>query len=192
MDLSKQLEQVLSNPSPAEIAQLQPALLSVDNPSAQATLRVAGIFYRYMVAVRAQADAKQFPIIATALSATSTGISIGQDVFSPDPTPTMHVALDTLRTTLDVIGTYQFVRQWEPAFQAVHDSAVWELYDAYWQMSQDLQPDLSIEKRVALLETLFQPVRNQESDGRLRLAWMVTLFQWALVARMASLLKKPA
>jgi hypothetical protein len=184
------IDQVLNQPTPEALAKLQPLLLALGTPQALAAHEIAGQFYMYLSAIRNLVETRQFPVLATTLAATSTGIGMAEDIFSEDKTVNpLQVLVDGLRVALDVLSTYQFVRQWEPSFAAVHDRAVWNLYQAYWSLSSEMQPGLSVVKRAELLENLFKLVRDPESESALRLALLVRLFQWGLIARLLPLLQ---
>lgn len=187
--LSLVLESIFTHPTPEALSKLQPLLLAIDDPSAEAAHKIAGQFYIYLSGIRNMITARQFPVVATALSVSATGIGVVEDIFSEGPTDMMKIMLDSLRVALDTMSTYQFVRQWEPAFAALHDNAAWNLYQSYWQLSQDMQPNMSALKRTELLESLFAEVRGAESDTALRLALLVRLFQWGLMTRLMPLIK---
>ena len=187
--LSAIIESILKEPNPETLSKLQPMLLLIDTPEAEAIRDIARDFYMYLSAIRNMLTARQFPVLATSLAVTSQSLRVAEDVFGPQKTNVAQVLTDGLKMALDVLSTYQFVRQWEPTFAAIHDSASWNLYERYWQLSVDTQPDLSPMKRVELLEELFATVRNPETDSALRLALLVRLFQWALVTRMVRFLE---
>lgn len=186
--LSVVVHSILTEPTPEALTKLQPLLLALDTPSARAAHDISGQFYRYLSTIRNLMEARQFPLLATSLSLTSTGIGIAEEVFSERKTNMMKVMTDGLRMALDTLGTYQFVRQWEPSFAAVHDHAVWNLYEAYWQLSTELQPNLSHMERTEAMESLFVIVRDTQADSALRLALLVRLFQWGLLVRLVPLL----
>ena len=188
MDLPALLDEFLQQPTPDTLWKLHPVLLTLDDPSADIAVEIAGQFFRYINAVQRAMESRQFPVLATALAVGSTGITMAQEIFSDKKTDTVRLSLDGLRVALDILSTYQFVRQWQPAFAAVHDAAVWDLYKAYWKLSVDLQPDLDIDTRVNALESLFTQVRAAEQDNTVRLALLVQLFQLALAARVLPLL----
>ena len=187
--LSLVLESIFKHPTPEALSKLQPLLLAIDHPSAKAAHDIAGQFYLYLSGVRNMITSRQFPVVATALAVTATGMGVAEDMLSDKPTNMLNVMLDSLRVALDTLGTYQFVRQWEPTFAALHDAATWNLYQSYWQLSVDTQPDLDTIKRAELLETLFIIVRDVEADSSLRLALLVRLFQWGLMTRLVPLIQ---
>jgi hypothetical protein len=192
MNLALRLDQVLKEPTPQNLWKLHPSLLVIDHPSADAASNIAGQFFRYLSLIQSKLESRQFPILATTLAISGTGIGMAENIFSSRKTNIMELLVDGLRVALDTLSTYQFVRQWEPDFATLHDTAVWDLYRSFWQLSEDLQPDLDTTKRVELLDDLFRAVRDPESDGSLRLALLVRLFQWGLAVRVLPLLAEPS
>ncbi len=182
------LDQFLKQPTPDMLWQLHPLLLASDHPSAPAADEIAGQFFRYLNAIRSQMETRQFPILATTLAVSSTGINITEEIFSARKTNPWELVADGLRIALDTLSTYQFVRQWETNFAASHDAAVWDLYGAYWKLGKEHQPIMDATERARLLDELFAVVRDPDADNALRLAWLVRLFQWGLIARLAPML----
>jgi hypothetical protein len=188
MRLTAAVEQILKNPTPEGLWAFQPTLLAIDHPSAEAARDIAGQFYTYLSTVRSKAEARNFPVLSTILAAGSSAVNIAENLWSEGDTDLGSLLLDGLHITLSALSNYQFVRQWEPDFAAIHDNAVWNLYAAYWKLSADFQPDMEYEKRTQLLDSLFEVVRDANADSRLRLALLVRLFTWGLVARLIPLL----
>lgn len=191
MNLAVRLDQVLKEPTPQKLWELHPALLMVDHPSAEAASAIAGQFFRYLNLVQSKIESRQFPVLATTLAVSGTAIGMAENIFSSHKTNITALLVDGLRVALDSLSTYQFVRQWEPDFAALHDTAVWDLYHAYWRLSEDHQPDLDTTKRIELLDELFRVVRDPEADSSLRLALLVRLFQLGLAIRVLPLLTEP-
>lgn len=188
MNLAIRLDQVLKEPTPENLWKLHPELLVLDHPTADAASHIAGQFFRYLSSIQSKLESRQFPVLATTLAIGGTSVGIAENIFSDHKTNIFELMVDGLKIALDALSTYQFVRQWEPDFAALHNIAVWDLYHAYWRLSEDFQPNLDTAKRRQLLDNLFNVVRDPESDGSLRLAMLVRLFQWGLAIRVLPLL----
>lgn len=187
--LAQVIESIVKQPTPEAVAKLQPLLLAIDTPEARAAHIIAGDFYVYLSAIRNMMSARQFPVLATTLALTSQGIGVAEDIFGEGKTNFHKVMVDGLRMALEVLSTYQFVREWVPSFASVHDVASWNLYQRYWELSSDLQPDMPVTKRAELLDTLFSLVRDPATESEVRLAVLVRLFQWGLMTRLVPLLE---
>lgn len=184
--LAASVEQLLKEPTPDSLWLLQADLLA--HPAGQAAYGLSGHFFRYLTQVKAMMDTRQFPLLATALALTSTGINISEEIFSSRKTNLWNLTADAFRLALDTLSTYQFVLQVEPTFLVGHDAATWEVYRAYWQISVDYQPDLDHDTRRQALDQLFQVVRDANAEVVVRVAFLIQLFQWALVLRLLPLL----
>jgi hypothetical protein len=93
-----------------------------------------------------------------------------------------------LAATLETLGTFEHVKAWEREFASVHDETVWHLYRLLWSLSAETQPELSFERRRALLEELLTPARDPRQQPSMRVALVVRLFQFLLAIRLAELL----
>ncbi len=93
-----------------------------------------------------------------------------------------------LAATLETLGTFQHVKAWEREFASVHEEAVWHLYRLLWELSAETQPELSLERRHALLEGLLAAARDPGQSPAARVALVVQLFQFLLAVRLAPLL----
>ncbi len=93
-----------------------------------------------------------------------------------------------LAATLETLSTLQHVQAWETEFASVHEEAVWQLYDALWAVSVELQPGLEPTRRHALIDSLLSPVRDPAVHSAARMALVIRLFQFLLVIRLAPLL----
>jgi hypothetical protein len=183
------IESLLTQPTPEAVLKLQPLLLAWQHPFAPATHDLAGQFYVYLSAIRSVLAERQYPRIATALSLTAIGLEISEEMLAGEPPNSIvNLLTDGLRVALNTLSSLQYVRQWEPGFAAIHDNAVWNLYQSYWQLSCDMQPTLSAWQRTESMEELFKIVRDAQADSSLRLVLLVRLFQWGLVMRLLPLL----
>lgn len=184
--LAASVEQLLKQPTPESLWDLQPALLA--HPDGQSAYETCGHFFRYLCQVKAMMDTRQFPLLATGLAVASTGINISEEIFSKRQTNLWNLVADGLRLALDTLSTYQFVLQIEPNFLVTHDTATWEAYRAYWQISVEYQPDLDSETRTRALNQLFQVVHDPKAEVVTRVVFLIQLFQWALILRLLPLL----
>ncbi|NDJ85489.1 MAG: hypothetical protein GYB66_06355 [Chloroflexi bacterium] len=192
MGLTLLVEQVLEKPSPEGLWHLHAGLLASRHPEAPIARDLAGHFFRYLSAVQSKIGTRQFPVIATGLAVTSTGINVTEEIFSNRKTNLWNLTADGFRLALDTLSTYQFVRQWETDFAALHAAAAWELYAAFWRLSETWQPAMPATARAQTLEELFTPVRDPDAENALRLAVMIRLFQWGLAAQMLPVLRSEA
>ena len=60
-------------------------------------------------------------------------------------------------------------------------AAAWDLYGELWQLSQHMQPGLSMEDRRLLLDSLLRPVTEPEAPGTVKAMIIGRLYQLLLL-----------
>ena len=185
------LLQILTNPSPESVWTLQPYLLTLATPEADATRDLARMFYCYLSSVRSKLSSKQYSELAARLAASSIGVIAVHEMVQVLGSDRRHT-FDTLLTgglssVLEAISTLQHVKAWNIELVSVYEEAIWNLYGALWQLSVEMQPDLSAEQRQALIDHLMAAVRHADLTPAARVAVVIRLFQILLVLRLVML-----
>lgn len=192
MSVELLLRRIFDEPSPDDLWQLHPYLLASTAPEAGPAREIAHMFYCYLSCVRSKLTSKQYSLFAATLAAGSVGVIALQDVVRHLATDREHALRDLLvgglAESLEMLSTLQNVKAWETEFSSVHEEAVWNLYAALWQLSAEMQPDLSSEQRQVLLDNLLQPARDPAVGSLARMAVIVRLFQVMLAIRLSPLL----
>ncbi len=183
--------QILSDPSPEHVWTLQPYLLTLATPEADATRDLARTFYCYMSSVRSKLTSKQYSELAARLAASSIGVIALHEMIQVLRSDRRHT-FDTLLTgglssVLEAISTLQHVKAWNIELVSVYEEAIWNLYGALWQFSVEMQPELSAEQRQALIDHLMAAVRHADLNPLARVVVVVRLFQILLVLRLMTL-----
>jgi|AMZC01.1.fsa_nt_AMZC01000440.1_15 hypothetical protein len=186
------LERLLTAPNADDLWRLHPYLLAIDGADAVAAREVARLFYCYLSCVTGKLVSKEHSSAAAHLAAGSVGVIALQDVLealaSDRKRAIGNLLSGGLAATLETLGTFQHVKAWEREFASVHDEAVWHLYRLLWELSAETQPELSLERRHALLENLLAAARDPRQQPAARVALVVRLFQFLLAIRLAPLL----
>lgn len=186
------LARVLSTPSADDLWQLHPYLLAIDDPEAVAAQEVARLFYCYLSCVAGKLASREHSSAAARLAAGSVGVIATQDVLealaSDRKRAIGNLLAGGLAATLETLGTFEHVKAWEREFASVHEEAVWHLYRLLWELSAETQPELSSERRRALLNDLLAPLRDPQREPAARAALLIRLLQFLLAIRLAGLL----
>lgn len=192
MTLESIVERLLTEPQPETLWALQPLLLASDSPAAPPAYEVAQRFYCYLVNVRSKLTSKQYSLLGAALAATSIGIIAVRDLLETAADDRAHLLQNALSGGLagatEGFATLQHVRAWETEFGSVHDEALWDLYGVLWRLSAEGRADQPPETRHRLIEQLLAPARSSELDGLARMAYLIRMYQIALVLRLHPLL----
>lgn len=192
MTLDVLVQKVLTEPSPELLWRLNPYLLALSTPEADAARSVARKFYAYLTNVRSKLSSKQYSTLAAMLAAGSVGaLSVKEWLctFQSDREHMLrHMLVGGLAETLEVLAAFQHIKAWEMEFTFMHEEVVWTLYEQWWQLSTDFQPELDFEQRHALVDSLLTPVRDESVNSTVRVAMAFRLFQMLLIVRLAPLL----
>lgn len=194
MAVDQLLERILREPSVDALWDLHPHLLAADSPEAEAARDLAGSFYSYLTEVQSKLTSKQYSSVAALLQVAAVGTLGTQDtveaIMSGSPQAMGELLTGGLAAIMETVSNFQIVKAWETEFASTHDAAVWDLYGALWRISAELQPDLTAEKRQALINGLLAPARNSDLDGSIRAALIIRLFQLLLAIRLAQFIAR--
>lgn len=192
MAMETLLQRILTEPTADDLWALHPHLLVHPAPEATLAREIAQCFYCYLSCVRSKLTSKQYSHLSALLAAGSVSVIAAQDILEGLRTGRQqalgNLLAGGLAAALETTSTRQHVRAWETEFASVHEEAVWHLYTGLWLLSVETQPELALEQRHALIDSLLGVVRNPEADSAGRMAIIIHLFQVLLALRMAPLL----
>lgn len=193
MTIHQLLDELLRDPSPDVLWRLHPQLLTRDTPAANAARTLAGEFFSYLSGVQSKLTSKQYSSLAALLEAGAVGLLAGKDIVEALSTGGQQAITELLTgglaSLLETFSTAQHVKAWETEFTSTNNATLWTLYAEMWHISVDMQPDLSIEKRRALVDELFAPARDMNLVQPARTALIIRLFQLLLSIRLIPLLE---
>lgn len=154
------------------------------------------MFYAYLAAVRSKLTSQQYSALAAKLAAGSVGMFSVQELIhalrSDRENALRHLLVGGLAETLEILSTIQHVKAWQAEFAYMHEELVWKLYEQWWRLATETQPDLSADQRHQLIESLLAPVRDSKMDETVRVTMAFRLFQVLLLVRIAPLLSNYA
>lgn len=183
---------LLTEPSPDDLWRLHPYLLALDTPEAEAAREVARTFYTYLNDVRSKLSSKQYSTLAAILATGSVGAFSVQELIDALRTDRAnalrHLLVGGIAETLEVFATIQHVKAWEVEFAFTFEDVVWTLYEQWWRLSAETQPDLPFEQRHALIESLLAPLRERSLQSAVRVVMAFRLFQIVMLVRLVPLL----
>jgi hypothetical protein len=67
---------------------------------------------------------------------------------------------------------------------------VWQLYEAFWNLSAEFQPDLAPSERHMHIDSLLSVVRDSAVNSTARMVLVIRLFQILLAIRLAPFLRR--
>jgi hypothetical protein len=84
---------------------------------------------------------------------------------------------------LMVLATRQHVHSWEGEIDAVYRDATWFLYGELWRWTEHAKPELPVDERRRLLDSLFAPLQRETTEGFHKAVLLGLLFQVLLIGQ---------
>lgn len=190
MDLESILHQVLQEPTPEALWELQGALrvraTSASGDEAQAlshALEAASEFYLYLSELQSKTTARQFSELASLLDMGAVGLVAVENLVAEGGKLWEKMLLGGLGESLMVLASRQYIKAWAQETELVHRRAAWYLSGALWQLSVECQPTLGAEQRQALIQALLSPSLEADTPVPAKIALLGRLFQVLLLTR---------
>ncbi len=188
MDINRTLQRILTDPTPADLWQLQGELLAIGTEAALQARRVAGDFYMYLSDLESKVTSRRHSRWAAVLE-TASVTSVGfQDMIDEEVDLLKRAIAAGGTALLEIAAAYKNVQAWEVEAALVHHDAAWQLYGELWDISTTLLPDLPAGQRRAHLGALLDPVVAPDTPAGIKAALLVKLFQVVLAVRLAPVL----
>lgn len=180
MDPSATLKRILTEPTSADVWQLQGDLLVVGTEAARRARRVARDFYAYLSDLESKVTSRRHSRWSAALATTAvTSVSL-HDLLDTQVDVFKRLLASGSAALLEIGAAHQSVQAWEVEAALVHHDAAWKLYDELWDISTIMLPDLPADQRRAHLDKLLTPVVSPDTPPKDKAALLVTLFQVVL------------
>lgn len=193
MTLHELLPRVLIEPTPDLLWRLHPHLLAFDTPEAESAREVARTFYAYLNCVKSKLTSKQYSTFAAVFAAGAVSTFAVQEIVEAlrdDPQNAIrHLLVGGVAQGLEVLGTLQHIKAWETEFAVSHEDVIWVLYEHFWKLSAETQPELDVEARHALIDSLLGAVGRDDLENSARVMMVIKLFQVLLLIRLVPLVQ---
>ena len=193
MSFQDLLARILTVPMPADLLALQTVLLVAEaDPErryfARHTLNVVGEFYSYLSEIEAKVSAREFSELASLLDIGAVGAVALENLTEAGEALQQRILLGGLSEILMVLASRQYVKAWKRELRPVYMRAVWYLRDELWRLSTTGRPDMPIEDRAALVDSLLAPALDDNEADEIRIGLLGRLFQVLLVINLAQAL----
>ncbi len=187
--LTTALEALLTAPRAEGLWRLQADLLAMGTDAAHKARDVAGRFHGFLCDLEskvASRSASRMSALLTTASVSSVGL---QEMLAEKKDPLRRLFASGVTAMLEVAGAAKGVEAWEVESALVYYDVAWYLYGELWDVSLAGRPELSVDQRRTLLDSLLRPVFDPEVDDAVKSAVLVRFFQIVLAARLWPLLK---
>ncbi len=170
------LTNVLLNPTPETVWQLQADLLAVGHDPQAPEFTLLDGFYHYLTAMQANLTAQGYTQLASYLNIGAAGTAVLEGVMDANLS-----LLTLMREGLTVLSSRQYVKGSTAEIKRTIQDSSWYLYRAFWQLSSNTQTNLSPDERRQQLDDLFAPLQDDQTETAVKGILIGRLFQAVLI-----------
>ena len=180
-------DRILIEPTPADLWQLQKALIVIDGEPAARARAVARAFHGCLRNLESKADSRTASRWGAALgTAAVASVSVGEMAERQE------VALRSLLQSgipamLEVGSALKSAQAWEVEAGLIYDDLAWFLSDELWVISLTARPDLSPLERRSQIDLLVDPLLDSTVPDQDRASLAIDVFRAVLAARLVPL-----
>ena len=179
---------IMAEPTPADLWQLQKALLVIGGEPAARARSVARAFHACLRGLESKSASRTASRWGAALG-TAAVASVSVNEMADEQDDPLHNLLQSgVPAMLEIGSALKSAQAWEVEAGLVYDDLAWLLYDELWDVSATARPELSPSERRDQIGLVLDPLLDASvSDGD-RAALAVNVFRSVLAARLAPLL----
>ena len=178
-------------PAPADLWQLQKALLVIGGEPAARARTVARAFHgclRNLESKSASRTASRWgAVLGTAAVAS---VSVG-DLADTQEDALGRLLQSAVPAMLEVGSAVKSAQAWEVEAGLLYDDLAWFLYDELWDVSATARPELSPTERRDQIDLVLDPLLDPSMPDGDRAALVVNVFRAVLAARLVPLFEGP-
>ncbi len=180
-------QRILVEPVPADLWELQKALLIVGGESAARARAVARAFHACLRGLESKSASRTASRWGAVLGTGAVVAVSANDVLDSQESALRRLLQSGVPAMLEVGAALKSAEAWEVEAGLVYDELAWFLYDELWDVSATTQPGLSPSERRDLIDRVLDPLLDAGvSDGD-RAGLVVNVFQGVLAARLVPL-----
>ena len=184
-------ERVLVEPTPADLWQLQKALLDIDGEPAARARAVARAFYGCLRNLESKSASRTASRWGAVLGTAAVGsVSVGEMADRRDDALT-NLLQSALPAVLEIGAAVKSAEAWEVEAGLLYDDLAWFLYDELWDVSATAADRLSPSERREQIDLLLDPLLDTAVPDGERAAIAIDVFRAVLAARVVPVLDAP-
>ena len=180
-------QRILADPAPADLWELQKALLMIDGAPAARARAVARAFHACLRGLESKSASRAASRWGAVLGTGAVGsVSVTEMLARQDGA--LHRLLQSgVPAMLEVGAALKSAEAWEVEAGLIYDELAWFLYDELWDVSSTTRPELSPSERRDEIDLLLDPLLDSGASGGDRASLVVNVFLAVLAARLAPL-----
>ena len=181
-------DRILVEPTPADLWQLQKALVVIDGEPAARARTVARAFHACLRNLESKSASRRASRWGAVLgTAAVASVSVGE-MSDTQASALSRLLQSGVPAMLEVGSALKSAQAWEVEASLLYDDLAWFLYDELWDVSATTRPDLSPDERRDQIDLLLDPLLDPDVPDGDRAAVVVNVFRAVLAARLIPLL----
>jgi hypothetical protein len=157
-------------------------------PADSPVWRVLDKFYAFINELSASMSAHEFSKMATLLDIGAVGGVAVQNLLDSDIEPGelwKRLLAGGIGESLMVLASRQYIKGAKAGMIGVCRATAWTLYDEFWQLSAQMQPDLDAAARRQLVDNLLAVIHDDSVPEMVKIGLNGRLFQILLVQHLS-------
>ena len=182
-------QRILAEPAPADLWELQKALLVMGGEPAARARAVVRAFHACLRGIESKSASRSASRWGAVLGTGAVVSVSATDILARQESALHRLLQSGVPAMLEIGASLKSAEAWEVEAGLVYDELAWFLYDELWDVSATTRPELSPSERRDLIDLLIDPLLDAAVPDRDRAGLVVQVFQAVLAARMVPLLK---
>ncbi len=180
-------DRILVEPNPADLWQLQKALLVIDGEQAARARAVARAFHGCLRNLESKSASRRASRWGAVLGTAAVGSVSAGDLADSQEDALQRLLQSGVPAMLEIGSALKSAEAWEVESGLIYDDLAWFLYDELWDVSATARPELSESERRDQIDLLIDPLLDAEVPDGDRAALVVNVFRAVLAARLVPL-----
>ncbi len=181
-------DRILVEPTPADLWQLQKALVAIDGEPAARARAVTRAFHACLRNLQSKSNSRMASRWGAVLgTAAVASVSVGEMADRRDDALT-NLLQSAVPAMLEVGAAVKSAQAWEVEAGLIYDDLAWFLYDELWEISATAASHLTPAERRDQIDLLLDPLLDAAVADADRAAIAVDVFRAVLAARLGPLL----
>ena len=181
-------DRILIEPIPADLWQLQKALLVIDGEPAARARTVARAFHGCLRNLESKSASRRASRWGAVLGTAAVGSVSISEMGDTQENALGRLLQSGVPAMLEVGSAVKSAEAWEVEAGLLYDDVAWFLYDELWNVSATARPELSPAERRDQIDLLIDPLLDTAVPDGDRAAIVVNVFRAVLAARLIPLL----
>jgi hypothetical protein len=181
------LDRILAEPAPADLWDLQRALLIIGGEAASRARGVSRAFHACLRSLESKAASRTASRWGAALGTAAVGTVSLPEMLGRQEGVLKRLLESGVPAMLEIGSAVRSAQAWEIEARLIYDEIAWFLFDELWDLSATTRPDLSPTERRDQIDLVLDPLLDPAVPDTDRASLVVNVFSTVLAARMLPL-----